>query len=292
MIDSYNKSLWYKSNGIPSFPISHKGKQPVVKWSTYRNKLQDDSVLDGWFRRTVYNIGIICGNCVDSDKSLVVFDFDNMVKYYEYKSTCKNYLDDAINKTFKVITNRGIHVYFLSRNDEASRKNKEYCVDIQGIGKYVVTAPSIHPSGKAYKEKGNIIFTIDTSTDFFEKEVIMYKRPEQIISKTSWVNKLLDIDDSESKVSKIKRCLPILDFCSKYSAPMPKSADGRWFMSRCINPLHRDLNPSFSIDTQNNVGKCLGHCNLNDRWNDVIGLYAIMNGISNADAIKELITKI
>jgi hypothetical protein len=122
--------------GIAVIPIWERQKTPALRsWAEFQNRLPTPDELSRWF---IYprNLAVITGW-----KGLTVLDFDNLDTFSLWRSV---YPID----TFMVLTSRGIHVYLFVDNPPQSTKIPG--IDIQAAGRYVLTPPSIHPSGAAY----------------------------------------------------------------------------------------------------------------------------------------------
>lgn len=117
------------------------GKRPFLgNWQTTGNYAYDDPVLLGYLRRG-YNYGVCGGH-----GGLVILDFDD--KEIRRKMLAK------LPLTFQVMTGSGgSHHYYLTDNPESFTVDYQghRAIDIQGKGKQVVGAGSLHPNGKRYK---------------------------------------------------------------------------------------------------------------------------------------------
>ena len=92
------------------------------------------------------------------------------------------------------------------------------------------------------------------------------------------INKM---DVTGANPERIKQQLRVEDF---FPSAIESGGNGRWKLARC--PFHDDHNPSFWIDTKQQLCGC--HSGCTPLPLDVIGLYARLHGIDNTAAIKEM----
>ncbi|KUH33993.1 hypothetical protein APY94_03725 [Thermococcus celericrescens] len=162
----YNEPLMYAiqyhKEGLAVIPLKFKTKEAAIKWRQYQKKRPPAIKLEKWFKKSEpKNIAIICGVV---SGNLIVMDFDEEDKYYEFLNTIDEDLKNIILGTRTVITNRGRHVYLRVDSDEKtfrelfpSKRSEKWHVDFQSEGKYVVAPPSVHPSGQKYELEGEWI---------------------------------------------------------------------------------------------------------------------------------------
>lgn len=96
----------------------------------------------------------------------------------------------------------------------------------------------------------------------------------------------------------IKKSFPLASFLAPYTGGL-KSSGHHFFMGRC--PLHKSNNPKklkFWVDTQHNICGCFvpgcpAYANHREDPStkplDIINIYALLNGLSNQEAIEELL---
>lgn len=125
--------------------LMKKKKKPFEKDWTKKPYFYSDSELlkhleDGG------NYGVMCGF-----GKLIVVDFD--------KEEVQKKIIPKLPKTFTIKTGSGLlHKYFLSDNYDNLKildKDKNSLADVQGLGKQVVGASSIHPNGNKYEVVDN-----------------------------------------------------------------------------------------------------------------------------------------
>ena len=191
---------------------------------------------------------------------------------------------------YRVSTSRGVHVYVWTATPERNRKLPG--IDVKARNGYVLGEGSIHPSGAPYKalQPGMIIPTVQTLSDILPPNLLIQAEQPQhvvtpVISSASITDPWQMLDESititTGLVDKIKRQLKLTDFLSDTERT---SADGRWLRCRC--PLHDDSDPSFWIDTRDQVCGCFAGCT--SKPLDVVNLYARLYGLNNREAIFQL----
>jgi hypothetical protein len=262
--------------GIAVIPVYPKSKKPAVRWRDYQRVLPKESQFQIWFRPDrdpAYNAAVICGW-----RGLVVLDFDDQHSYSAWLVWTVKHGGEAwevAEKTYRVKTARGMHLYLFV--DETLRCSKFDYGDIKGIGGYVLIPPSVHPSGAQYvavDESASIVHVSSLTG-------IIPNAPQPPIpsaplthvyqSSALWPGTL---------VEQIKASVSILSLF-----PDAKPTGGlRWWRARC--PLHDDSDPSLWIDLDRGLCGCYAGCTVKPL--DVIGMFARIHGLDNAEAIKRL----
>ena len=201
--------------------------------------------------------------------------------------------------TYKVKTGRGIHVFFNVKTP--SRKNVEDKIDIKADGGYVLVPPSLHPSGKTYRQFNgatiNDITTIDLPT------LLDIANIKEAIDEPTHGCEVLDFEKTErdkfdpddiftvrNDFDYVLDRISILRVAMMFT-PMFQKRGTRYWMGMC--PVHKDHDPSFWVDTKLGIAKCYSTaCTLNDKAVNAIGLYALCKNISYTDAMRELLDTI
>ena len=149
----------YLSRGLSIIPLRFKGKEPLIPWKEFQERVAGWEEVEEWFRRFgKFNVAIVTGVV---SGNLVVIDFDDKEKareFFEKVERLKGEPKYALMNTWWVETGKGVHVYL--RIDCGFEEFRELFrtkprlvdgVDIKAEGGYVVAPPSIHPTGKQYK---------------------------------------------------------------------------------------------------------------------------------------------
>ena len=275
-------------------PIVYRDKKPAVRWSEYRggvpgSRLPTDTELQLWFTRPA-NLGI----CTGWDQ-LHVLDFDNADEYGRWLRWCKknSTASYVARKAYQVQTRRGVHVYLQVKNSV-----KHIAVhgrfDVQGNGRFVVGAGSIHPSGAEYTllHQGGFPL-VDNLSDVMPAEALAQTTECQPSGRVFYQAKTTDIwadawnadkVPTGDMVTAIRQAITVESFF----ANLERTGDHH-YLAPC--PLHDDDKPSFWIDTQKQICGCFAGC-AGDKPLDVINLYARLHGLNNREAILSLFQRI
>lgn len=282
--------------GIAPIPIQYKGKRPAVReWRGFQKRLPTQEEITEWFGASLRNIAIITGWT-----GLVVIDFDTMAAYQRWQLWTARQgraTEFVANSTYKVRTARGVHVYVRLPYPEVNRHLEG--IDVKATGGYVLTAPSVHPSGVEYTafDRAFPILQVGALSEILPA-VLLERNTEyrvgvavpgmddalraRLAALDPWVSVRGDgCDSGVDLVTKIRRRFHLGDFFPDAALTSP---DGRWLTTHC--PLHDDHNPSFWVDTRRGICGCFSGCTPQPL--DVINLYARMHGLTNHDAILTL----
>lgn len=284
--------------GIAVLPIAHRSKLPAIdalritgdvdefdqaSWGRYQSELPDRETLRCWFSGPRRNLAIVTGW-----RGLVVIDFDLMEAYEAWRQWAEDRSLSTLS-TYKVLTGRGVHLYVSV--DQPVRTAHIGLIDIKAAGGYVLAPPSVHPSGRVYREVdpgASIMHVRDLSEILpFEIEpevpvVVEHIAPRSPATLSDDVWNTADNPrqmGGGGAVETIRTRILIEDLL-----PEAGRARGRWIHVRC--PFHDDKTPSFWIDRQQQLCGCMAGCTV--RPLDVIGLYARLNGMANGEAIRDL----
>lgn len=286
-------ALKWKDFGISPIPIMLRSKRPLVKWAEYQDRVPTDNEINTWFSESNVNLGVVCGGL----SNMVVLDFDNLRTYYKVVSSLANSAKSVLDGTYRVMTNRGIHVYLTTDEQTKTGRCASIAMDIKGKGGYVLTPPSIHPSGTQYTPLGGNIKHICSLSDvignYLNAEVSGIARlarpPETFIEKIV-KEELHNSSSFFEKLYILKKHMNILDVANMFTDMECVSPDGRWWYGRCPHPNHNDRHPSFRVDAAYGVGRCLSHCSLNNPHGlDLLDLYCAVTGKNSRIALDELI---
>lgn len=133
---------FYLERGLNPIPVKYKEKQPAIEWKPYQNQKVTPYELKKWFRKdNPLNIGLLGGKI---SENLAIADCDSKKAFQEGLG------DEWLDKTLCVETNRGIHVYFKTKKPTPTTHYEG--IDVIGDGGLVIAPPSIHPSGKQYRQ--------------------------------------------------------------------------------------------------------------------------------------------
>lgn len=142
-------ALWYADHGIPVFPCRPRGKKPISEHG-FKDATTSREQVETWWRATpAANIGVPTGGA----SGWLLFDVDP-------RHGGDVTLDALLAKhgrwpeTAEAITGGdGRHVFFKHVDGLSCGELAPGC-DLKTTGGYAIVAPSLHPSGKAYKWDG------------------------------------------------------------------------------------------------------------------------------------------
>lgn len=172
-----------QQDGIRFVLLEKGGKRPFQKeWQNKNIPFNDPDLLSHLEKGG--NYGVMGGG----QKQLVVIDFDNL--------SVQEKICQKLPKTFTVKTGTGkLHKYFLSDKCESFKifnEDMDTLADIQGEGKQVVGAGSIHPNGNkyeivdsseinflSYSEIQALLLPLDKKP---KKEKVVYEKPKGILT--------------------------------------------------------------------------------------------------------------
>jgi hypothetical protein len=294
------------TNGVAVIPCRPQDKRPALRrWGKYQMELPSAEDLHQWFtgQNRFNNLAVVTGW-----NNLVVIDFDDLEKYFEWQEFIEDHYPDAM-KTFQVLTGRGAHIYYRVHNPVLNQKLDK--IDIKARGGYVLAPPSIHPSGGYYwplrddplmkilsikqvlpakwlKKGGGYINAVRDITPGFisrsqtenpQTKTKPKTKPEVSKPRASdpWAI-AEDPGQSEDVITRIRNHISILDYF-----PDAVQTDSNFYVARC--PFHEDHNPSFWINTEKQICNCY-KCQFTCL--DAINLHAALNNLTNAQAIREL----
>jgi len=136
---SREAALEYAERGWAVLPLLPRKKDPHFDLAqrAYLSATTDKKIINFWFDYDEnINLGIACYT-----SSLVVFDID-------FRNG--GVIDERFTPTYTTQTGDGYHLYYLADKSDTYRGKLSNGIDIKWKG-YVAAAPSIHPSGVAYK---------------------------------------------------------------------------------------------------------------------------------------------
>lgn len=90
-------------------------------------------------------------------------------------------------------------------------------------------------------------------------------------------------------IDQIKQQHPIAPFVAPYTRGLKHSGKGIWFIGFCPFHPHDYKRPNFWVNTRDGLCNCFVPGCRAEKPMDVINFYARLKGISNLDAIGELL---
>jgi hypothetical protein len=285
-----NTAIFWKSLGIATIPIIYRDKRPDSKlllnhkWEPFQKNLPTDTELAKWFSSGFHNIGVVVGW-----QNLVVIDFDTIPAYNKWLLwITRKPFNKILKSTLKVQTYRGVHVYLITEYPAQNAKLEG--IDIKAQGGYVLTPPSIHPSGASYSViEGKFPSRVEalsdvlptelliSHTEYSSSEVVNINALPKFHCEDPWVAAENVFSPSEDLIYQIKKKYRIEQLLNV------QIKKGRWLTTQC--PFHDDQSPSFWIDIQRQLCGCFTCCM---KPMDVINLYAHIHNLTVQEAIRVL----
>jgi bifunctional DNA primase/polymerase-like protein/CHC2-type zinc finger protein len=267
-------ALFWLSQGIATVPLCYRSKKPLVPWTEFKTRLPALAQIDMWYQ-SPRNIAIVSGW-----QGLAILDFDTPESYSAWYCWHLEHNQDVLN-TYRVMSNRGIHVYYYLREPIRLNSIQSALFEVKGSGRLCTTPPSVHESGKRY-------------TSFDNPENIRTVKPDEILNyspvrfeplsyPTLKVSKYapspINVNATQqSIVSQIKEKISILSF---FPNATQIDNEGRFYRDNC--PIHGKRN-NFWLDKTQNICGCFAGCGTFD----VVSLTAKMQGISMSEAVNIL----
>jgi len=161
----------YRGWGFNVIPLAYKTKEPPAGFDLDKHfeTMLPDSELEKYFGNgALYNVGIITGAI--SGIIVIDVDSDEVSRIFLDKVATIPSLNNKVSQTYMVKSSNGYHVYLKLAPGEFPEgigttqlynggKHKEICV--KGNRGYVVTSPSLHPSGKIYESNDKELQSIN-----------------------------------------------------------------------------------------------------------------------------------
>jgi Bifunctional DNA primase/polymerase, N-terminal len=139
-------ALAWLDRGFAVFPIKPMSKVPLggLVPRGFLDASKDPAVIREWWRLSpTANIGVRTGG------GFFVIDLDGAEAAAWFSNACGRH--GGAPKTLTVRTARGFHAFFACAGEVPNSAGRlAPGADVRGDGGYVVTAPSIHPSGAVY----------------------------------------------------------------------------------------------------------------------------------------------
>jgi Bifunctional DNA primase/polymerase, N-terminal/Primase C terminal 1 (PriCT-1) len=140
-------ALALAGRGFPVFPCVPRGKQPATAHGCLDATVDADVIRRWWCEQPAFNVAFATG---PASKTFVV-DVDGLDAEFELRRLEADH--GELPPSVEVITARGHHIWFQYPPDRPVKNTAGRIapgIDTRGDGGYVLTPPSVHPSGRAY----------------------------------------------------------------------------------------------------------------------------------------------
>jgi hypothetical protein len=274
--------------GIAIMPLYHRSKVPMLaSWEHLNHELNTEYQLEQWFPTDWCNYAVICGW-----QNLVVLDFDTFEWFDLWKLyMVANGMTGVFEKSFKVITSHGVHVYLrtIERAVNEKRIARSGGIDVQAQSKYVVGPGCVHPSGTQYVPVGELrLIEVESVESVLPAAYFPHVTADRVEFHRRAVEfqyidteyRLDPLTDTRDLISKVKSSVRIENL---FTGVQRSSTNGQWLKARCL--FHDDKHQSAWIDTVRQLAGCQV-CGMKPM--DVLNVYARMHNISDRDAVTRL----
>ena len=268
-------ALEWRELGVATIPIRAGSKAPALaSWKPYQTQLPTEVELRTWFGSGRYGLAVITGW-----RGLVVLDWDDWDAYYAWAPTLDPERRRLIEWTYRVITRRGLHIYFYCKEETDSTPGDKW--DVKAGGGYVLAPPTIHPSGHRYYgvDSHGGIMQIDSIWDLLGIE----KPTWPVFTANAETLDPFDAAYISTEINGDGYTFEDIKATHSIAAMLGVSLSSRVMKMQCPLPGHPDKHHSFALYPDGH-GHCFG-CGFHG---DVVDFYAALHGISLAEALARL----
>lgn len=253
----------YLDQGLAVIPVwRDRRKNPhLTSYTEYLKRLPSRGEWARWAKRwPSANIGAITGYWLN----YVALDFDNAQAFVLWADGPGF---ELVGRTWQIATGRGFHVWFQLARDPG--KSQMYVKDGQEVllrakGGYCIVPPSVHHTGTKYRTTHNVLpLTVGSVDD------------------------ILDGWELKSREISVKPILPVNVRgvrLEQMIEPIGKPNGRGAYQAFC--PFHNDSRPSAWVNIEQQRFGC--NACWPGMWWDVVNVYAMIKGITNREAYKEL----
>jgi len=263
---SLETALQWRNLGIATIPILAGSKRPALDaWERWQHELPSEAKLRAWFA-VGYNLAVVLGW-----RNLAVIDFDSQDVWQSWQ-TERDPLD-----TYRVQTARGWHYYFYIEGEVKCWKGNR--VDVKAAGGYVLSPPSVHPTGHQYQGYGSPECILRVHSI---KEILPEYEPPALIAHVSRPADPYDMamrQECGTSVANIKATWRWEDVLS-----VNGTARRGVVMVNC--PFHADEHASMALYPDKHAF-CYG-C----QWRgDLLDMYARLHSLTIPEAMREMVMR-
>lgn len=252
-------------------------KGSCFQWGQWKQKRQSVQDLINIVNQypNYSNLGVICGDI----SRLLVLDFDSQNDYFTFAR-----LYNDLANSFTVQTARGFHVWY--RMPVVLDMEHPMCEVWSNPDHYASTVGCIHPTGHRYGVFRNVAVKDVTYGELFKCGFTLRAKRESVNNPpASFLTRQVHGGyTSNSIIGRIKQQTSMVDLLGDCDFT---PSGNNYMIGHC--PFHDDQHKSLSYHIPSGRVKCLAsHCIASHRYEDTIGVYAIMHNITNREAIAQL----
>jgi len=274
----YERACWWLRQGIGIVPLKPHSKELQPGYGSQKAHITTPGLASKWFLNTNANLGVVLGGF----PGLIACDWDNRQDYEAWSTRVKA-------ETLTERTARGYHVFFFGPGLPSTIGNGcEF-----KTGGVCMVSPSVHPSGTIYQTVKDVpITSIDSEnacTLFPFLSDILRKR-QYTLQENARLEKPSTRDTDRGIVgtgiiSRIKEVRSIVD---EMKAGGVQLLHGGRSVLVGLCPFHDDHSPSLWVNPKSGLWGCNKPECPAAGTHDVINFRAMIRGVSNNDAIKQL----
>ena len=258
------------TRGVFLVPAQPGSKRLVAGFGPQSKRITTTDHADEWFLSRRCNLVLLTGY-------LVCLDFDEKDNYVNWAVNTPSWAETLTERT----PGGGMHVFFMC--GDLVKSCQSDVVEVKARGGCVLTAPS-KVAGKQYTVTLNVPILRIGSIALLDS--LPSLRRAVPVEKTDLIQTF-----GNDRVSVIKKYWPIVDFARTLTTLSSK--DEKWYSGPC--PFHgADPDKHFWVNAEKNVCGCF-KCS---GWSaggligDVINLYAMWQGVTVKEAIKQMARRI
>ena len=266
---TFDAALNWLKLGVALAPAQPGSKHLVAGFGPQSKSLYTEDEAAYWFAYRRCNLVLLTGG-------LQCLDFDEQAHYVNWAVNSSELAETLTERT----PGGGMHVFFIT--DEIN-SCKSDIVEVKARGGCVLTAPS-KVAGKQYTVTLNVPILRIGSIALLDS--LPSLRRAVPVEKTDLIQSF-----GNDRVSVIKKYWPIVDFARTLTTLSSK--DEKWYSGPC--PFHgADPDKHFWVNAEKNVCGCF-KCS---GWSaggligDVINLYAMWQGVTVKEAIKQMARRV
>lgn len=263
-MDTLSAVFRYLNAGYSVIPIwRDRRKNPhLTSFKAYHERLPTYVEWRRWLSRWPNaNIGLITGYW-----GMVALDFDDAESYRCWSES----VGEICRQTWTVSTRRGYHVWFALSDCGRSRNYVCRCgqhheVLLRAKGGYCIVPPSVHHSGVTYRTVHKVpVMIVENAQQLFEDR---------------WIEK-----QKRQAPGPLSTRPPLSVRIEEIIEPIGTPNGRGAFKAFC--PFHDDNKPSAWVNPDQQRFGC--NACWPGLWWDAINVYAMLKGISNGEAFKEM----
>jgi Bifunctional DNA primase/polymerase, N-terminal/Primase C terminal 1 (PriCT-1) len=149
-------ALALAERGLAVFPCLPRAKEPATPRGCLDASKDRHMIAHWWGTNPTYNVAIATGDI----SGIFVTDIDSVDAELELRQLEAEH--GRLPATVEALSGRGRHLYFNMPSTPVRNSASKVApgIDIRGTGGYILSPPSIHPSGRAYT------WSVDTASAF------------------------------------------------------------------------------------------------------------------------------